>query len=45
MFVPLRQIRADFDDDTITVYQAYAAPIADAALAAGASSRPSAAIG
>lgn len=35
MFVPLRQIRADFDDDTITVYQAYAAPIADAALAAG----------
>jgi hypothetical protein len=32
---PARQVRADFDEDTIVVYQAYAAPIADAALAAG----------
>jgi len=30
-----RRIRAVFDDETITVYQAYAAPIAHAALAAG----------
>jgi hypothetical protein len=29
------QIRADFDTSTIVVYQAYAAPVADAALAAG----------
>lgn len=33
--VPLRQVRADFDDDTIVVHQAYPAQIADAALAAG----------
>jgi hypothetical protein len=32
---PLRQIRADFDADTIVVYQAYPPAIADAALAAG----------
>jgi hypothetical protein len=31
----LRQVRADFDGDTIRVYQAYPAAIADAALAAG----------
>jgi hypothetical protein len=31
----LRQIRADFDRDTIVVYQAFAPAIADAALAAG----------
>lgn len=31
----LRQIRADFDADTIVVYQAYRPAIADAALAAG----------
>jgi hypothetical protein len=32
---PLRQIRADFDDTTLTVYQAYSPQIADAALKAG----------
>ncbi|QIS13518.1 DUF4291 domain-containing protein [Nocardia arthritidis] len=32
---PLRQIRAAYDDETVTVYQAYAPGIADAALAAG----------
>lgn len=32
---PLRQIRARYDDHTITVYQAYAHEIADAALAGG----------
>lgn len=31
----MREIRADFDDTTITVYQAYGHRIADAALAAG----------
>lgn len=30
-----RQVRATFTSETITVYQAYAAPIADAAVAAG----------
>ena len=30
-----RQIRATFDDDTITVYQAYCPEIANAAVAAG----------
>jgi hypothetical protein len=33
--VPERQVRALFDDDTITVYQAFRPEIADAALAAG----------
>lgn len=33
--VPLRQIRAQHTEDTITVYQAYPPAIADAALAAG----------
>jgi hypothetical protein len=33
--VPYRQVRANHDDDTITVYQAYPPGIADAALAAG----------
>lgn len=33
--VPRRQVRARYDDDTVTVYQAYPPPIADAALAAG----------
>jgi len=33
--IPTRQIRALLDDDTITVYQAYAPHIADAAMAAG----------
>ncbi|WP_267877653.1 DUF4291 family protein [Massilia frigida] len=33
--IPLRQIRAVFDDATIRVYQAYSNVIADAALAAG----------
>jgi hypothetical protein len=33
--VPERQVRALFDDDTITVYQAYGPEIADAALEAG----------
>lgn len=33
--IPYRQIRAEFDDDTITVYQAYNPVIADAAIAAG----------
>ncbi|MCA8925960.1 MAG: DUF4291 domain-containing protein [Planctomycetes bacterium] len=32
---PERQIRADFDRETIVVYQAYSPAIADAALAAG----------
>ncbi|GAA3837769.1 DUF4291 domain-containing protein [Saccharothrix violaceirubra] len=32
---PEREVRAWYDDDTIRVYQAYPAPIADAALAAG----------
>jgi hypothetical protein len=32
---PARQVRADFDDETIVVYQAYPPAIADAALAAG----------
>jgi hypothetical protein len=32
---PPRQIRADFDDETIVVYQAYSPAIADPALAAG----------
>jgi Domain of unknown function (DUF4291) len=31
----MRQIRADYDDSTLTVYQAYSPQIADAALAAG----------
>ena len=31
---PIRQIRANFDRDTITVYQAYSPAIADAAMAA-----------
>ena len=31
---PLRQVRADFDDDTIVVYQAYPASIAGPAVAA-----------
>lgn len=35
MAIPLRQVRAAFDDSTITVYQAYSPEIADAALAAG----------
>lgn len=34
-FVPPRQIRAVFDETTITVYQAYGHEIADAALKAG----------
>jgi Domain of unknown function (DUF4291) len=33
--IPERQVRALFDDETITVYQAYAPEIAEAALAAG----------
>ncbi|SNY04455.1 DUF4291 domain-containing protein [Paractinoplanes atraurantiacus] len=33
--VNYREVRAVYDDTTITVYQAYAAPIADAALQAG----------
>ena len=32
---PLRQIRADFDTDTIVVYQAFAPAIAHAAVSAG----------
>jgi hypothetical protein len=32
--IPYRQIRAQYDDDTITVYQAYSATIADAAVKA-----------
>lgn len=32
---PFREIRASFDDQTITVYQAYSPAIADAAVAAG----------
>jgi hypothetical protein len=32
--VPYRQIRADYDDETITVYQAYKVSIAEAAVAA-----------
>lgn len=35
MVQPQREIRAIFDDTTITVYQAYSPAIADAALAAG----------
>ncbi|MCM4075957.1 DUF4291 domain-containing protein [Paractinoplanes hotanensis] len=35
MNVPYRQIRAAYDDDTVTVYQAYPAAIARPALAAG----------
>lgn len=34
MTVPYRQVRAVFDADTITVYQAYAAAIAEPAVAA-----------
>jgi len=30
-----RQLRARYDDDTVTVYQAYPPQIADAALASG----------
>jgi uncharacterized protein DUF4291 len=30
-----REVRAQYSDETIVIYQAYAAPIADAALAAG----------
>ncbi|WP_232663482.1 DUF4291 domain-containing protein [Pseudonocardia sp. TRM90224] len=33
--VPLRQVRADFDDNTVVVYQAYSPHIAEPALAAG----------
>ena len=33
--IPFRQIRASFDEDSLTVYQAYRGAIADAALAAG----------
>ncbi|MGL4552344.1 MAG: DUF4291 domain-containing protein [Gemmataceae bacterium] len=33
--MPEREVRADYDRDTITVYQAYPPVIADAALAAG----------
>jgi hypothetical protein len=33
--VPERQVRALFDEETITVYQAYGHEIADAALEAG----------
>ncbi len=33
--VPIRQIRATYDDQTIRVYQAYGSPIADALNAAG----------
>lgn len=32
---PLRQVRAAFDRDTVTVYQAYSPAIADSAVAAG----------
>jgi len=32
---PLRQVRAVFDDQTVTVYQAYSAEIAEAAVGAG----------
>jgi hypothetical protein len=32
---PMRQIRASYDDESLVVYQAYSAEIADAALAAG----------
>ena len=32
---PFRQVRAVYDEDTITVYQAYSPPIASAAVAAG----------
>ena len=37
---PARQVRARYDDDTITVYQAYGHAIADAALAAGTFTSP-----
>lgn len=33
--VPYRQVRAQFDDDSVTVYQAYRPEIADPAVAAG----------
>ena len=33
--IPTRQIRAQYDADTITIYQAYSPHIADAAVAAG----------
>ncbi|MDR2567550.1 MAG: DUF4291 domain-containing protein [Bifidobacteriaceae bacterium] len=33
--IPLRQVRAVFDDVSVTVYQAYSPAIADAAVAAG----------
>ncbi|KAF9568366.1 hypothetical protein EC968_002934 [Mortierella alpina] len=33
MATPFRQVRAEFDDETITVYQAYNSAIADAAVA------------
>ncbi|GAA1555940.1 DUF4291 domain-containing protein [Kribbella lupini] len=33
--IPKRQVRADFDETSLTVYQAYAPEIADPALAAG----------
>ncbi|MEU7220517.1 DUF4291 domain-containing protein [Nocardia iowensis] len=32
---PMRQVRADYDAETVVVYQAYSTAIADAALAAG----------
>lgn len=32
---PLRQVRADFDDDTVVVYQAYPPAIAGPAVEAG----------
>jgi hypothetical protein len=38
--LPLRQIRADFDRDTIVVYQAYNDQIADAALSHGRFTEP-----
>jgi len=37
---PRREVRADFDDQALTVYQAYSPEIADAALAAGTFIRP-----
>ena len=39
--MPPRTIRARFDRSTLTVYQAYSAPIADAALASGRFTAPS----
>ncbi|MBK8867407.1 MAG: DUF4291 domain-containing protein [Actinomycetales bacterium] len=38
--IPARQIRATYDDETVTVYQAYGHAIADAALAAGTLTSP-----